>query len=183
VGDKERALVNQVARYEQSNRYGLRVAVWHDELFRAIDELFGRTYAEYFDQERSLPYAVGGLPWPMKRHDASAYSAVRGILSILLGIASVAILGPLLDLDLLLAIIAGGVVGAAVYVLLRYAPMLRPPKDLSERYRLAEKFRDMQVAEVIDQERTAVARREERLRIAEEHKRQICDAQTAEITD
>lgn len=140
---EDMTLARRVERYENRPRSDRNAAVEHEQLYHLIDKQIGPVEARFFDEEKMLPYAVRGLPWPMRRHDASSFVLLRLLLTTLVGCCTVILLHPA---DLMPGIVAGSAVAAAFYLLATHAPRLMPPKDLEHRCRLVSKFRDMQLA-------------------------------------
>ncbi|KJL49534.1 hypothetical protein RS84_00008 [Microbacterium hydrocarbonoxydans] len=145
-------IVDRVARYERRRARGMDSALEHEELHELVDTSMGAVAGAFFDKERTLPLATGGLPWPMKQHDAYNFRVTRFALSGLGLIAGLLMTPPLAGLwNLLTALAAAG----AVYCLVTFLPKLFRPRDIDERFRLVSVYIQL----VSDAERSADARR------------------------
>lgn len=178
----ELTLTRRIERYENFHQSKGAKAVEHEELFYLIDHQIGRVEAQYFDTEHMLPYAVAGLPWPMRRHDARSFVLVRLLLTVLVGWCVGVLCFPG---GVMLALVVGGVSAGAFYLLATHGPKLFPPEDLEKRLQLVNKFTDMQLIAAAEEERITYERWLKRREEADERrvKRSAVEVRRATETD
>ncbi|PQZ53146.1 MULTISPECIES: hypothetical protein [unclassified Microbacterium] len=176
----ELTLTRRIERYENFHQSKRAKAVEHEELYYLIDHQIGRVEAQFFDTEHMLPYAVAGLPWPMRRHDARSFVLVRLLLTVLVGWCVGVLCYPG---GVMLALVVGGVSAGAFYLLATHGPKLLPPEDLEKRIQLVNKFTDMQLAVAAEDERVAEARRAKRLHEADAAKLPAVEVRRGTETD
>lgn len=142
VGD----LVDEIARYERRCSRGAVTAGEHEALCELVSRRLGSVAVAFFNQERTLPLATRGLPWPMKQHKGHTFRVVRLTLTFVFCLAAVFEF-PVSDLGGALAVTAAAV---AFFWGMTLVMMLFRPRDIDERHRLVREYLQMRIAYEIE---------------------------------